>query len=111
MKSLQDLRPPIPVVKAFKRAFALLVLRGFELFGAKQNGRPLSRNIETSYTDKVPRLSRVIFRCLSASTWELAVQSQATQALLQLQDVKDTVAFTQPITFDTYPYGLLVGDE
>jgi len=98
-------------LEAFRRAFALLVLRGLELFGAKQNGRPFSRNFETSYTNKVPRLTRVIFRCLSVPSPELAVLSQATQKMLQCQDVKDTIAFTQPITFDAYPYGPSVGDE
>lgn len=98
-------------LEAFRIAFALLVMRGFELFGAKQNGRPLSRTIDMSYTDKVPRVTRIIFRCLSVPSQESAPQSQATQKVLQLQDVKDTIAFTQPITFDPYPYGPSVGDE
>ena len=55
-------------LQAYKRAFALLIMRGFELFGAKQDGRPLSRKpkIETSYINKVPRLTRIIFRCLNS---------------------------------------------
>ncbi len=77
-------------LEALKRAFALLVLRGFELFGAKQNGRPLSGNIEKSYADKVPRLTRVIFRCLSVPSPEAAAQFQATQEVPQLQDFRYT---------------------
>lgn len=101
-------------LKAFRRAFALLVMRGFELLGAKQDGRPLSsrkRKIETAYTDKVPRLTRIIYRCLSVPLPGPARQSQAMQEVIQLQDVKDTIAFTQPITYDPYPYGPSVGDE
>ena len=100
-------------LEAFRRAFALLVMRGFELFGAKQNGYPLSRKvkIETSYTDKVPRLTRIIFRCLSSPLPERAPQSQSTQEVLQVQDIRDTIAFTQPITYDQYPYGPSVGDK
>ena len=100
-------------LEAFRRAFALLVMRGFELFGAKQDGRSLSRKhkIEMSYTDKVPRLTRIIFRCLSVPLPESAPQSQATREVLQLQDVKDTIAFTQPITYDSYPYGPSVDDK
>lgn len=98
-------------LEAFKRAFVLLVMRGFELFGAKQDGRPLSRATQKSYIDKVPRLTRIIVRCLSVPSPEPATQSGATQDVLQLQDVKDTIAFTQPITFDPYPYGPSVGDE
>lgn len=100
-------------LQAFRRAFALLMMRGFELFGAKQDGRPLSRKakIETSYIDKVPRLTRIISRCLNSPLPEPEPQSQATQEQLQLQDVKDTIAFTQPITYDPYPYGPSVDDE
>ena len=100
-------------LQAFRRAFALLVLRGVELLGAKQDGRPLSRKtrIETSYTDKVPRLTRIIFRCLSSPLPEPAPQSQMTQEVLQLQDVKDAITFTQPITYDLYPYGPSIDDE
>lgn len=100
-------------LEAFRRAFALLVMRGFELFGAKQDGRPLSRKrkIETSYIDKVPRLTRIIYRCLSVPLLGSAPQSQAMLEVIQLQDVKNTIAFTQPITYDPYPYGPSVGDE
>ena len=100
-------------LEAFRRAFALLVMRGFELFGAKQDGRPLSRKrkIETSYADKVPRLTRIIYRCLSVPLLGSAPQSQAMLEVIQLQDVKNTIAFTQPITYDPYPYGPSVGDE
>ena len=74
-------------LQAFRRAFALLPMRGFELFGAKQDGRPLSRKakIETSYTDKVPRLTRIIFRCLSL-------------ALSWIQDSKHSLTSTKPIS-------------
>ena len=113
--SIQDskLREPEIDLEAFRRAFALLVLRGFELVGAKQDGRPVSRkaNIETSYTDKVPRLTRIIYRCLSVPPSGSALQSQARQEVTQLQDFKDTIVFTQPITYDPYPYGPSVGDE
>ena len=100
-------------LEAFRRAFALLVMHGFELFGAKQDGRSLSRKrkIETSYTDKVPRLSRIIFGCLSFPLPDSAPQFLAGQEVLQLYDVKDTITFTQPITYDQYPYGPSVGDE
>ena len=96
---------------AFQRAFALLVLRGFELLGAKQNGRPLKRKIETAYSDKAPRLARIIFRCLSIPSSERATRSRATQEETQVQDVKDTIAFTQPITYDSYPYGPSIDDD
>ena len=100
-------------LQSFRRAFALLVLHGFELFGAKQDGRPLSRKakIETRYSDKVPRLTRIIFRSLNFPPPKQATQSQATPEQLQLLDIKDTIAFTQPITYDSYPYGPSVGDE
>ena len=100
-------------LEAFIRASALLVNRSFELFGAKQDGRPLSRKtkIETSYTDKVPRLNRIIFRCLSFPLPESASLSLASQRKLPLQDVKDTIVFTQPITHDSYPNSPSVGDE
>ena len=88
-------------------------MRGFELFGAKQDGRSLSRKekIETSYTDKVPRLTRIIYRCLSSPLPESAPQIMATPEVHRFQDVKDTIAFTQPITYDPEPYGPSVGDE
>ena len=100
-------------LEAFRRAFALLVMHGFELFGAKQDGRSLSRKrkIETSYIDKVPRLSRIIFGCLSFPLPDSAPQFLAGQEVLQFQDVKDTIAFTQPITYDPYPYGPSIDDE
>lgn len=93
----------------------MLVLRGFELFGARQDGDHLSfkwSNFEKHYTDKVPRLSRVIFRCLSVPSAEPAVpQAQATEEANRLQDIGDTIYFTQPLTYDPYPYGPSVGDE
>ena len=110
---VSELGEPEIDLAAFRRAFALLVLRGYELLGAKQDGRSLSRQrkIEKSYTDKVPRLARIIFRCLSFPLPEPTPKRVATQEALQLQDVKDTLAFTQPITYDPYPYGPSVGDE
>ena len=104
---------PTVDLEAFSRAFTLLVTRGFELFGAKQDGRPLSRKekIETSYSDKVPRLTRIISRSLHFPPPKQATQSQATPEQFKLLDIKDTIAFTQPITYDSYPYGPSVGDE
>lgn len=84
-------------VKAFRRAFAFIILRGYELLGAKSNGQPFPRCSEKFYTDKVPRLTRIIFRSLSPSYPQSETQSQHPQESLQLQDVKDTIAFTQPI--------------
>ena len=100
-------------LEAFKRAFALLVLRGYELLGSKPDGRPFSRQrkVETSYTDKVPRLTRIIFSCLSFPLPKSAPKFLATQEVLELQNVKDTIVFVQPITYDPYPYGPSIGDE
>jgi hypothetical protein len=85
-------------VKAFRRAFAFIFSRGYELLGTKLNGRPFST--ETFYTDKVPRLARIVFRSLSTPWPQSGTQSQDPQELLQLQDIKDTIAFTQPIIND-----------
>jgi hypothetical protein len=93
-------------LQAFRRAFALLAMRGFELLGAKQNGRPLVRKLETNYADKVPRLSRIIFRTLSQPSPE-----SAPQEVHQFRDIKDTIEYTQPITYDSYPYGPKVDHE
>jgi hypothetical protein len=98
-------------LEAFRRAFALLVMRGFELFGAKQDGLPLSRKVEMSYPEKVPRLSRIIFRCLSQSSPESAPQTKAAQEVRQWRDIKDTIEYTQPVTSDLYPYGPKVDNE
>ena len=97
---------------AFRRAFALLVLRGFELFGAKSDGSPLSRDIiETSYADKTPRLTRIIFGALCNISQESVNQSRTTQEALLVQNIEDALAFTQPITDDSYPYGPSVPGE
>lgn len=96
-------------VKAFRRAFAFIVLRGYELLGAKSNGQPLRRGIEKSYTDKVPRLTRIIFRSLSTPWPQSGTQLQES---LQLQDIKDTVAFTQPVIIEDMRFGRAsVADE
>ncbi|EAW13515.1 uncharacterized protein ACLA_055630 [Aspergillus clavatus NRRL 1] len=84
-------------VKAFRRAFAFIVLRGYELLGAKSNGQPFSTITEKFYTDKVPRLTRIVYRSLSTPWRQSGTQSQDPQESLQLQDIKDTIAFTQPI--------------
>ena len=83
-------------VKAFRRAFAFIVSRGYELLGAKSDGRPFPRRMESSYNDKVPRLTRIVFRSLSTPWPQSGTQSQDPQESLQLQDIKDTIAFTQP---------------
>jgi hypothetical protein len=55
-------RPDEPEIdaKAFRRAFAFIVLRGYELLGAHSDGRPFPKIIEEFYTDKVPRLTRIL---------------------------------------------------
>jgi hypothetical protein len=92
-------------VKAFRRAFAFIVSRGYELLGAKSDGRPFSTNTEKSYTDKVPRLTRIVFRSLSTPWPQSGTQSQDPQESLQLQDIKDTIAFTQPIMNENMHHG------
>jgi hypothetical protein len=92
-------------VKAFRRAFAFIVLRGYELLGAKSKGQPFSTGTKKFYTDKVPRLARIVFRSLSAPWPQSGTQSQSLQELLQLQDIKETVAFTQPIINEDMRYG------
>jgi hypothetical protein len=92
-------------LKALRRAFAFLVLRGYELFGAKSDGRPFSTGTEKCYTDKVPRLTRIIFNSLSTPSPQPGTQSQVPQELLQLQDFKDTIAFTQPIINENMHHG------
>jgi hypothetical protein len=96
-------------VKAFRRAFAFIVLRGYELLGAKSNGQPSPRSSEKFYTDKVPRLAHIIFRSLSTPWLQSGTQSQES---LQLQDIKDTIAFTQPIIIEDMRFGRAsVADE
>ncbi|KAL8817921.1 MAG: hypothetical protein Q9191_008054, partial [Dirinaria sp. TL-2023a] len=94
-------------LEAFRRAFALLVLRGFDLLGAKQDGSPWSpqSNIEIKYSDKVPRLTRIVFECLNIHSPGASSHSHSTHEDMLLQDVRDTMVFTQPITYDPYPYG------
>jgi hypothetical protein len=95
-------------LKAFRRAFAFLVLRGYELFGTMSDGRPFPTSRDKSYhyyTAKVPRLTRIIFQSLSTPSPQPAIQSQAPQELLQLQNVKDTITFTQPAIFPSPHYG------
>lgn len=98
-------------LEAFRRAFAFLVMRGFELLGAKQNGRELFGTVENSQNAKRPRLSRIFFHCLSASSHSSSSESQASHKARRLQDIKDTIGFTQPITYDSYPQGPTVGEE
>ncbi|KAJ5966675.1 hypothetical protein N7501_002923 [Penicillium viridicatum] len=54
---------------------------------------------------KVPRLARIVFRSLSTPWPQSGTQSQDPQELLQLQDIKDTIAFTQPIINEDIRYG------
>ncbi|GAM40979.1 hypothetical protein TCE0_041r13745 [Talaromyces pinophilus] len=91
--------------KAFRRAFALIVLRGYEPLGAKSNGVPFLTSTENFYTDKVPRLARIIFRSLSTSWPQLGAQSQDPQESPRLQDIKDTIAFVQPIILEDMRFG------
>ncbi|KAJ5431172.1 hypothetical protein N7445_008904 [Penicillium cf. griseofulvum] len=92
-------------VKAFRRAFAFIVSRGYELLGAYSNGRPFYKMIEKAYTDKVPRLTRIIFRSLSTPWPQSGTQSQDPEESLQLQDIKDTIAFTQPNIMESMHFG------
>ncbi|TVY62774.1 hypothetical protein LSUE1_G009202 [Lachnellula suecica] len=92
-------------LEGFRRAFTFLVLRGYELLGAKSDGRPLSTATEKSYSDKVPRLARIIFESMSTLSPQSAPQSQTPQEPLRLQDFKDTIAFTQPIMNENMHHG------
>lgn len=80
--------------KEFKRAFAFIVSRGYGLLGAKSDGQPFFTGTEKFYTDKVPRLTRILFRSSKTPWPQSGNQSQDPQELLQLQDIKDTIAFT-----------------
>lgn len=51
------------------------------------------------------RLTRIVFRSLSTLWPQLGTQSQRSQELLQLQDIKDTIAFTQPIMNENLHHG------
>lgn len=92
-------------VKAFRRAFAFIVSRGYELLGANSNGQPFSTITEKFYIDKVPRLTRIVFRSLSTPWPQSGTQSQDPEESLQLQDIKDTIAFTQPIINENMHHG------
>ncbi|KGO67138.1 hypothetical protein PITC_020440 [Penicillium italicum] len=91
--------------KAFRRGFAFIVSRGYELLGANSNGQPFSTVTEKHYIDKVPRLTRIIFRSLSTPWPQSGTQSQDPDESLQLQDIKDAIAFTQPIINENLHHG------
>ncbi|KAH7072900.1 hypothetical protein BKA63DRAFT_554538 [Paraphoma chrysanthemicola] len=95
--SLQSNNPDLDM-DDFRRAFVLVVTRGYELLGAKSDGSPSDRrgSIE-SYADKVPRLARIIFRSLSTPWVQSATPARNSHKSLQLQDIKDTISFTRPI--------------
>ena len=101
--------------EAFRRAFALLVLRGIELYGTLQNGHQYSfrkhGKHETSYNDKVPRLARLIFKCLSVPSPDQKTTFKTASDELHYQDVLETTLFAQPITYDSDPYGKKIQDE
>lgn len=85
----------------FRRAFAFLMTRGYELLGAKSDGSSLDENdFKASYADKVPRLARIIFRSLSTPGLQFAAEPGHLHESLQPQDIKDSIAFTQPILVD-----------
>ena len=100
-------------IEAFKRAFGLLATRGFDILGAKQDGLPLSRNckLEQTEADKMPRLTRVIWRCLVIPSAESCPDSMETLEGLQLQDVKDTITLSQPETYDADTFGRSIDEE
>lgn len=83
--------------EAFIRAYSLLVLRGFELIGNKQDGNSLSWNRakDRSYAEKTPRLARIICSCL---------RGRSAPDDNQLQDVKDVLGLTQPVTWSAHPF-------
>lgn len=95
--SLQSNNPEIDI-NDFGRAFVFIVTRGYELLGARSDGSTSDwKDSRESYADKVPRLARIIFRSLSVPGVHSAPPSQNSHESLQLQDIKDTISFTQPI--------------
>jgi hypothetical protein len=99
-------------VKAFKRAFAFIVTRGYELLGAMSDGRPFPTDRTKLYAEKVPRLTRIIFRSLNTLWRQTGTQSGDPQESLQVQDIQDTIAFTQPIINSAMIHGRAeVADE
>lgn len=85
---------------AFRRAFAFLVLNGWDLYGLKQDGSYIKNCGERvqpiRLSPKVPRLARIIFRCLV--TYSSASQDmERSQDDSRFQDIKDTLLFTQPL--------------
>ena len=99
-------------LEAFRRAFALLILRGFELFGAKKDGSQLSwKYVKTSYADNVPRLTRVIFGALSSLSQDPGNWFSVVPEDLQVWNIWDAITFSQPLTYDPYPYGPSIPEE
>ncbi|WPH03010.1 Hypothetical protein R9X50_00588400 [Acrodontium crateriforme] len=82
---------------AFVRAHALLALRGFELLGNTKDGDALiwNRAKDKSYSEKTPRLARIIHGCL---------KGQSAPDDNQVQDVKDTLGLIQPVTWRSHPF-------
>lgn len=90
---------------AFRRAFAFLVLNGRDLYGLKQDGSYIKNCGERvqpiRLSHKVPRLARIIFRCLV--TYSSASQNmEKSQDDSRFQDIKDTLLFTQPLPKRTF---------
>jgi len=53
----------------------------------------------------VPQLTRIVFRSLSTPWPQSGTQSQDLQESLQLQDIKDPIALTQPIMNENMNHG------
>jgi hypothetical protein len=100
--SLQSNDPEIDI-NDFRRAFAFVVTRGYELLGAMSDGSTSDwKDGRKSYAEKAPRLARIIFRSLSVPRLQSGTPSRASHGSLQLQDIKETITFTQPIMTEDF---------
>nr|POE60994.1 hypothetical protein CFP56_64703 [Quercus suber] len=85
-------------LQAFRRACALLVLRGWELFpsdddrdGSRQYGPS-----ERASSDKVSQLARAIFKCMSVSISRPRSEPSMEQDTWEVEIIRNTLIFVHP---------------
>ncbi|KAF2719128.1 hypothetical protein K431DRAFT_331694 [Polychaeton citri CBS 116435] len=86
-------------IHAFRRAFAFLVLHGWDLFGEFQDGGPFEPyygEYEKTPTNNAQRMAHILFQCLTLSFATTLSVQETCQNSSRLRDVKDTLLFTQP---------------
>lgn len=97
---------PLPVVysldkAAFSRAFNLLVLQGFQLFGARRDGLERGFYMNDRYASVLPRAARIIYTCLTRSSPALDSSPSDIEAAHErtLQNYQDCIHLAQPLTY------------